>query len=175
MASDMHDRNTRLNIMSSDDNVPLGRTHYMRISFIYRGAIAWNALPNYIKNSGSLSAFKINLKHYIKTLGISTCMACIIVVLFYQGFVEKQLFIAVYITLNTYISTTDINYRVAIIATGRSDVYVHNTDYFPLWLSPVMSTFPSWLVSMMAIFRHGYFPFMATSHYGYFPLGLFPL
>ena len=36
MASHMHDRNTRLN-MSSDVNVPLGRTHYMRSSFIYRG------------------------------------------------------------------------------------------------------------------------------------------
>ena len=61
MASHMHDRNTRLN-MSSDVKVRLGRTHYMRSSFIYRGAVAWNALPNDIKNLGSLSAFKINLE-----------------------------------------------------------------------------------------------------------------
>ena len=67
MASHMHDRNTRLN-MSSDVIVPLGRTHYLRSSFIYRGAVAWNALPNDIKNSGTLSDFKINLKHYIRTL-----------------------------------------------------------------------------------------------------------
>ena len=67
MASHMHDRNTRLN-MSSDVNVPLGRTHYRCISFIYRGAVAWNAFPNDIKKLGSLSAFKINLKHYIMTL-----------------------------------------------------------------------------------------------------------
>ena len=33
IASLMHDRNTRLN-MSSDVNVPLGITHYMRSSFI---------------------------------------------------------------------------------------------------------------------------------------------
>ena len=33
MASHMHDRNTRLN-MSPDVNAPLGRTHYMRSSFI---------------------------------------------------------------------------------------------------------------------------------------------
>ena len=51
MASHMHDRNTRLN-MSLDVNVPLGRTHYMRGSFIYRGAVAWNALPNAVKDSG---------------------------------------------------------------------------------------------------------------------------
>ena len=68
MASHMHDRNTRLNNMSSDVNVPLGRTHYMRRSFICRGAVAWNALSNYITNLGSVSAFKINLKHYIRTL-----------------------------------------------------------------------------------------------------------
>ena len=43
MASHMHDRNTRLN-MSSDVNVPLGRTHYTRSSFIYRGAVAWNVI-----------------------------------------------------------------------------------------------------------------------------------
>ena len=68
MASHMHDRNTRLN-MSSYVNVPLGRTHYMRSSFIYRGAVAWNALPNAVKDSGSLSAFIINLKrHNIRTL-----------------------------------------------------------------------------------------------------------
>ena len=57
MASHTHDRNTHLN-RSSDVNVPLGRTHSMRRSFIYieRGAIVWIL--------GSLSAFKINLKHY---------------------------------------------------------------------------------------------------------------
>ena len=47
----MHDRNTRLN-MSLDVNVPLSRTHYMRGSFIYRGAVAWNALSNAVKDSG---------------------------------------------------------------------------------------------------------------------------
>ena len=52
--------------MSSD--VPLGGTHYMRRSFIYRGVVAWNALPNAVKDSGSLSAFRINLKHHIRTL-----------------------------------------------------------------------------------------------------------
>ena len=67
MASHMHDRNTRLN-MSSNVNVPLGRTHYMRSSFIYRGAVVWNALPNAVKDSGSLSAFRINLKRHIRTL-----------------------------------------------------------------------------------------------------------
>ena len=71
MASHMHDRDTRLN-MSLDVNVPLGGTHYMRRSFIYRGAVAWNALPNDNKNLGSLSAFTINLKHYIRALWIST-------------------------------------------------------------------------------------------------------
>ena len=49
-------------------NVPLGRTHYMRSSFIYRGAMVWNALPNAVKDSGSLYAFKINLKRQIRTL-----------------------------------------------------------------------------------------------------------
>ena len=68
MASHLHDINTRLN-MSPDVNVPLGRTHYMRSSFIYyRGALAWNALPNAVKDSGSLSAFRINLKRLIRTL-----------------------------------------------------------------------------------------------------------
>ena len=67
MASHMHDRNTRLN-MSSDVNVPLGRTHYMRSSIIYRGAVVWNALPNAVKDSGSLSAFRINLKRHIRKL-----------------------------------------------------------------------------------------------------------
>ena len=67
MASHMQDRNTRLN-MSSDVNVPLGRTHYMRSSFIYRVAVVWNALPNAVKDSGSLSAFRINLKRHIRTL-----------------------------------------------------------------------------------------------------------
>ena len=67
MASHMHDSNTRLN-MSSDVNVPLGRTHYMRSSFILGGAVAWNALPNAVKDSGSLSAFRINLKRHIRTL-----------------------------------------------------------------------------------------------------------
>ena len=40
-------------------------------------------------------------------LWIYTCIACIIVVLFYQGLVEKQLFIAdeQHVTLNKYIST----------------------------------------------------------------------
>ena len=68
MAFHMHDRNTRLNMSSDVNNVPLGRTHYMRSSFIYRGAVTWNALPNAVKNSGSLSAFRINLKHHIRTL-----------------------------------------------------------------------------------------------------------
>ena len=68
MASYMHDRNTRLNMSSDVNNVPLGRTHYMRSSFIYRGAVAWNALPNAVKDSGSLSAFIINLKRNIRTL-----------------------------------------------------------------------------------------------------------
>ena len=67
MTSHMHDRNTRLN-MSSDVNVPLGRTHYMHSSFIYRGAVVWNALPNAVKDSGSLYAFRINLKRHIRTL-----------------------------------------------------------------------------------------------------------
>ena len=50
---------------------------------------------------------EINLKHYIRTLLIFTCVACIIVVLFYQGLVEKQLFIAdEHVTLNKCISTT---------------------------------------------------------------------
>ena len=49
-------------------NVPLGRTHYMRSSFIYRGAVVWNALPNAVKDSGSLYAFRINLKRHIRTL-----------------------------------------------------------------------------------------------------------
>ena len=103
------DRNTRLN-MSSDVNVPLSRTHYMRSSFIYRGAVALNALPNDVKDSGSLSAFIINLKRHIRTLWISTCSPCmyyrgIIVVLFNQGLVEKQLFITdERVTLNKYIS-----------------------------------------------------------------------
>ena len=53
-------------------------------------------------------SFKINLKHYIRTLLISTCIACIIVVLFYEGLVEKQLFTAdEYVTLNKYISTNN--------------------------------------------------------------------
>ena len=33
---------------------------------------------------------EINLAHYIRTLRISTCIACIIVVSFYQGLVEKN-------------------------------------------------------------------------------------
>ena len=67
MASHMHDRNTRLN-MSPDVNAPLGRTHYMDSSCIYSGAVAWDALPNAVKDSGSLSAFIINLKRLIRTL-----------------------------------------------------------------------------------------------------------
>ena len=42
-------------------SVPLGRTHYMRSSFIYRCSLAWNALLNDVTISVSLSAFKINL------------------------------------------------------------------------------------------------------------------
>ena len=33
----------------------------------YRGAVAWNALPSGVKDVGSLSAFKINLKRNIRT------------------------------------------------------------------------------------------------------------
>ena len=43
MASHMHDTNTRLN-MSSDVNVPLGRTHYMRSSFIYFIEVQWRGM-----------------------------------------------------------------------------------------------------------------------------------
>ena len=57
MTSHMHDINTNLS-MSSDVYVPLGRMHYVRRSFIYRGEVAWNALPNAIKDSGSLSRFQ---------------------------------------------------------------------------------------------------------------------
>ena len=73
-------------------------------------AVAWNALPNAVKDSGSLSAFRINLKRHIRTLLISKCSPCmyyrgIIVVLFNQGLVEKQLFIIdERVTLNKYIS-----------------------------------------------------------------------
>ena len=84
----------------------------MRSSFIYRGAVVWNALPNAVKDSGSLSAFRINLKRHIRTLWISTCSPCIIVVvLFNQGLVEKQLFITdERVTLNKYISNQKSNY-----------------------------------------------------------------
>ena len=61
IASHMHDRNTRLN-MSSYVNVPLGRTHYMRSSFIYRGAVAWMRFQMLLK-----TAFIINLKRHIRT------------------------------------------------------------------------------------------------------------
>ena len=72
--------------------------------------MAWNALPNAVKDSGSLSAFIINLKRHIRTLRISTCSPCmyyrcIIVVLFNQRLVEKQVFITnERVTLNKYIS-----------------------------------------------------------------------
>ena len=41
---------------------------------------------------------------------ISTCIACVMVLLFHQGLVEKQLFIAdEHVTLNKYISTKYLN------------------------------------------------------------------
>ena len=57
--------------MSSDVNVPLGIEHITcaaRLYNNYRGAVAWNALPNAVKDSGSLSAFRINFKRHIRTL-----------------------------------------------------------------------------------------------------------
>ena len=69
--------------------------------------MVWNALPNAVKDSGSLYAFRINLKRHCEFPHV--VHACIVVVLFSQGLVEKQLFITdERVTLNKYISNQKI-------------------------------------------------------------------
>ena len=57
----MHDRQTRLNV-SMNVIVPSIRNLGMCKSFMYKGAVAWNALPGYVKCSHSLSISKCRLK-----------------------------------------------------------------------------------------------------------------
>ena len=53
---DIHNHNTR----PSDVNLvlPKPRANYMKFSFGYRGAVNWNALPNSLKKSESITIFK---------------------------------------------------------------------------------------------------------------------
>ena len=78
MASHMNDRNTRLNRLCHQmlmyhwvEHITCAALLYIYIIiyiYIYIYAVAWNALPNAVKDSGSLSAFRINLKRHIRTL-----------------------------------------------------------------------------------------------------------
>ena len=51
-------------------NVVLNRpkTELGRRSFVHRSAIAWNALPDNLKDSSNLSTFKYNLKQFKQTI-----------------------------------------------------------------------------------------------------------
>ena len=67
MASNMHDRQTRFNV-SMNGIVLYIRTAGMCKSFMYKGAVAWNALPGDVKCSHLLAMFKCRLKRYIRTV-----------------------------------------------------------------------------------------------------------
>ena len=67
MASNMHDRQTRLNA-TMNAIVPSIRTAALCKYITYKGAVAWNALPGDVKCSHSLSMFKCKLKRYIRTV-----------------------------------------------------------------------------------------------------------
>ena len=67
MASNMHDRQIRLNV-SMNVIVSSIRTAGMCKSIMYKGAVTWNALPGDVKCSYSLSMFKCRLKRYIRTV-----------------------------------------------------------------------------------------------------------
>lgn len=61
--SDVHSRSTR----SSSSNVfylPAHKTNIFRHSFTYQGAFTWNLLPNDVRNSTSLLAFKKSAKKF---------------------------------------------------------------------------------------------------------------
>ena len=51
-----------LNVVLNSSKTELGRR-----SFLHRSAIAWNALPDNLKDSSNLSAFKYNLKQSKQT------------------------------------------------------------------------------------------------------------
>ena len=65
MASNMHDRQTNV---SMNVIVPSIRTAAMCKSCMHKGAVAWNALPDDVKCSHSLSMFKCRVKLYIRTV-----------------------------------------------------------------------------------------------------------
>ena len=64
MTEDTHDRTTR-SATAGIVQVPRPNVESFRRSFKYRGAVLWNALPNYIKDAGTPSEFKyLYKKHY---------------------------------------------------------------------------------------------------------------
>lgn len=61
MACEANERNTRIN-ETLQVNVPYCRTNTFKKSFIYRGSISWNKLPNSYHDSHSVASFKSKLK-----------------------------------------------------------------------------------------------------------------
>ena len=64
MECEVNDRTTR-SLNSLNVFVPFARTKAFEKSFSYHGAIAWNALPEYIKRICMLEEFKKEVKKYI--------------------------------------------------------------------------------------------------------------
>ena len=52
---------TSYNLRNNDINLklPMANTENLKKSFIYQGALAWNALPAYLRTITSLEAFKL--------------------------------------------------------------------------------------------------------------------
>ena len=55
--SEIHDYNLRGS--NYDLQLPLPKTNFLKRSFSYRGAMAWNQLPNETREMGDLTSFKL--------------------------------------------------------------------------------------------------------------------
>ncbi len=58
--NEVHEHRTRQ--AKHDFLPPKPKTNYLKKAFSYRGAVAWNNLPNEIKNSETVNIFKAKLK-----------------------------------------------------------------------------------------------------------------
>ena len=63
LSSQQHNFNTRLSC-SYSLSFPKPKTNNLKRTLCYSGATVWNSLPDYIKHSESLSAFKYSCKSH---------------------------------------------------------------------------------------------------------------
>ena len=64
MASEVHERNTRLT-NSLNVSVPSHKTNILKCSFIYNGSVTWNNLPTDLKLAVDLQSFKRKYKELV--------------------------------------------------------------------------------------------------------------